>query len=115
MKKQHDQKLQKANLKERNLVLWYPRKIDGKQKNLTMVWTRPYKIVKIHKNGFIQLKDLKGMELPQRVNRGKLRKYQPRSQDCEAQNEEKEGDRLEEEPLNKIEPPISSNPPLPQQ
>ena len=69
------------------MVLWYPGKIDGKKKNLTIGWAGPYRIERIYENGSVQLKDLEGLQLPKKVNIGKLKKYQ--IQDKERSNEMK--------------------------
>ncbi|MCO5601005.1 hypothetical protein L7F22_055121 [Adiantum nelumboides] len=49
-------------------------------------WSGPYVILRIYKNGLVKLKDLKGMLLPDRVNRGKLKKYYPRNPESQEYN-----------------------------
>ena len=61
MKRYHDQKLKGDRLHQGDLVLWYPGKIDGKRKNLTIGWAGPYQIERIYENGSVQLKDLEGL------------------------------------------------------
>ena len=80
MKKYHDQKLKEQRIKDGDLVLWYPGKIDGKKKNLSMGWTGPFEVIRIYENGSVQLADLQGLWLPERVNVGKLRKYWVKNQ-----------------------------------
>ena len=75
MKRYHDQRLKGDRLHHWDLVRWYPDKIDGKQKNLTTGWAGPYQIEQIYENGSVQLKDLEGLQLPEKVNIGKLKKY----------------------------------------
>ena len=75
MKRYHDKKLKGDRLHQGDLALWYPGKIDGKRKNLTIGWAGPFQIERIYENGSVQLKDLEGLELPEKVNIGKLRKY----------------------------------------
>ena len=81
MKKYHDQKLKEQRIKDGDLVLWYPGKIDGKKKNLSMGRTGPFEVIRIYENGSVQLADLQGLQLPERVNVGKLRKYWPKNQE----------------------------------
>ena len=56
-----------------------PRKLDAKKRSLTTGWSGPYKLIRLYENGSARLKDLKGLELPKRVNRGKLKKYHLRT------------------------------------
>ena len=79
-KAHHEKGIKPKEIKEGDLVLWYPKKIDGKRKNLTIGWTGPFEAFRIYENGSVLLKDLEGLELPERVNIGKLKKYWVRSQ-----------------------------------
>ncbi|MCO5560879.1 hypothetical protein L7F22_014499 [Adiantum nelumboides] len=57
-----------------DLVLWYPRDLDTRNKSLAVGCSGPYVIFTIYRNDSAKLKDLKGMLLPDRVNRGNLKK-----------------------------------------
>ena len=100
MKRYHDKRLKGDRLHPGDLVLWYLGKIDGKRKNLTIGWAGPYQIEQIYENGSVQLKDLEGLQLPEKVNIGKLKKYW--IQDKERANEMKpdspNGNAFEERP-----------------
>ena len=65
-------------LQEGDLVLWYPRKLHKRKKGLGIVWAGPYELWKLYDNGSARLKYLEGIELPERVNRSKLKIYQTR-------------------------------------
>ncbi|MCO5600642.1 hypothetical protein L7F22_054757 [Adiantum nelumboides] len=83
MKAYHDRQIRKEKMKEGDLVLWYPEKLNARKKSLTVGWSGPYIIVRIFKNGSVTLQDLQGMLLPDRVNRGKLKRYYPRNSDTQ--------------------------------
>ena len=74
-KMHHDKGLKPKEIEEGDLVLWYPKKIDGTRKNLTTGWIGPFEVFRVYENGSVQLRDLEGLELPERVNIGKLKKY----------------------------------------
>ena len=88
MKVYHDKTLKEKRLKEGDLALWFPGSLEAKKKNLTIGWTGPYQILRIYENGSVRLMDLQGLELPERVNMGKLRKYHIRDQDSEEKTSE---------------------------
>ena len=75
MKMHHDKGIKLKNLEEGDLALWYLGKIDGKRKNLTTGWIGPFEVFRIYENGSVLLKDVKGLEFPERINIGKLKKY----------------------------------------
>ncbi|MCO5592279.1 hypothetical protein L7F22_046278 [Adiantum nelumboides] len=74
MKAHHDIQIRKGKMKEGDIVLWYPGKLDARKKSLTVGWSEPYIIVRIFENGSVTLQDLRGMLLLDRVNRGKLKR-----------------------------------------
>ncbi|MCO5610018.1 hypothetical protein L7F22_064253 [Adiantum nelumboides] len=78
MKAYQDRRLKAGKMKEGDLVLCYPGKMDAMLMSLTVGWSRPYIIFRMFENGSVKLKDLQGMLLPDRVNRGKLKRYHPR-------------------------------------
>lgn len=62
-------------------MLWYPRKLNKRKKGLGIIWTGPYELWRLYDNGSAKLRDLEGRELPERVNRSKLKKYHTRDSD----------------------------------
>ena len=79
--------------------------MEAKKRNLTIGWTGPYQILRIYENGSIKLMDLQGLELPERVNMGKLRKYHIRDQDSEKKtSESKSQEKGQDEPTNRANP-----------
>lgn len=68
MKAQHDKHLERIDLKEGDLVLWFLGKVDKIKKGLTITWSGPYELFGFYKNGLAKLRDLQGLELPNKVN-----------------------------------------------
>ena len=86
MKAHHDKKLKKVKFTEGHLVLWFLGSLDKKRNGLTMAWPGPYELLRMYDNGSAQLRDLQGQELPERVNRSKLKLYHARdSRSAESQ------------------------------
>ena len=48
---------------------------------MDIIWTGPYELWRLYENGSANLRDLEGRELPERVNRSKLKKYQAQKSD----------------------------------
>lgn len=57
------------------MVSW---KLEKKKKGLTVTWLGLYELFKLYENGSAKLKDLQGLELHNRVNWSKMKKYQVR-------------------------------------
>ena len=55
-------------------MLWFLGALKQKVRAPSKNWSGPYELYRLYENGSARLRDLEVLELPERVNIGKLRK-----------------------------------------
>ncbi|KAL3697673.1 hypothetical protein R1sor_011749 [Riccia sorocarpa] len=74
-KENHDKRIRKIDVKDKDLVLLYDNRHIKFQEKLHLRWMGPYRVTKVFDNGSLQLADLEGNPLATRVNGWRVKRY----------------------------------------